>query len=175
MPPLPASERAPAPVPHEARRALKSIYIRTQDFERWGYMASCSNARSYARVARGKGWLTQPLVGFGLNWQWQRQTIRDGMRPWTASRTGLRTVSPPEALHKQQLQTRRKRGVASHTNLDERQTFQCEFSQKKNPRPTQVSIAYLSIFQMPPEWTFTILMSLTVGRLGQKMTTWPVC
>ena len=41
-PPLPPSERAPAPVPFEARSAFKSVYIYTEDLERWGYTASCS-------------------------------------------------------------------------------------------------------------------------------------
>ena len=41
LPLLPASERTPALVTDEARRATKSVYIRTENLERWGYTAKC--------------------------------------------------------------------------------------------------------------------------------------
>ena len=45
LPPLPASERAPATVPDEARRAVKSGHIRNEELQRWGYTASCGKCQ----------------------------------------------------------------------------------------------------------------------------------
>ena len=55
LPPLPAGERAPAHVPDEVRRAVKSVYIRNEDLEKYGYTASCGKCQKtrLGRPARG--------------------------------------------------------------------------------------------------------------------------
>ena len=45
LPLLPADQRAPAHVPDEARRAMKNVYVRPVDLERWGYTSSCSKCQ----------------------------------------------------------------------------------------------------------------------------------
>ena len=55
LPPLPADERIPAHVPDEARRAVKSVYIRNAELEKYGYTASCGKCQKMrlGRPTRG--------------------------------------------------------------------------------------------------------------------------
>ena len=55
LPPLPSEERVPARVPDEASRAVKSVYIRNTDFEKYGYTASCGKCQKmrFGRATRG--------------------------------------------------------------------------------------------------------------------------
>ena len=45
LPPLPAEERAPAPAPDEARRNVKSVYIRNKDLAKHSYTATCGKCQ----------------------------------------------------------------------------------------------------------------------------------
>jgi hypothetical protein len=53
--PLPSEDRVPGRVPDEASRAVKSVYIRNTDLEKYGYTASCSRCQKMrlGRATRG--------------------------------------------------------------------------------------------------------------------------
>ena len=55
LPPLPADERAPKPIRDEARRAVKSVYIRDEDLARWGYTSSCGKCQKMWRGLPTRG------------------------------------------------------------------------------------------------------------------------
>ena len=171
LPPLPAEERAPAHSPDEARRAVKSVYIRNTDLEKYGYTASCSKCQKMrlGRPTRGMAHTSACRARIEL------AMAEDDDPRWNAATDRIAHRLEDSVLPAEDALACLLRPPRQHQPPQCTLKKHCSTPSSPRTSPAQASTGCPSMSPKERGWTFTIRRSSRIGQSVQTRTTWRNC